>query len=122
MEIDKTTKEQPKEKLEGGITGKGFKKGQSGNPAGRPKGTENFSTKFRRFIEKVADQNDITPEEVEQQLLAVGYKNAKDGNYKFWKDLHDRVYGQATKVVEIDGKFEINEDAREKARKALGDI
>jgi hypothetical protein len=46
------------------VIGRPFKKGQSGNPEGRPKGTENFSTKFRRFIEKVADQNDITQEEV----------------------------------------------------------
>jgi hypothetical protein len=92
------------------------------NPYGRPKGVLNFATKFRAVVEKIAEKDGITPEQVEQELIAVGFKNAKDGNYNFWKDLHDRVYGQATKVVEIDGKFEINEDAREKARKALGDI
>ncbi len=92
-----------------------------GNP-GRPLGTLNFATKFRGLVEKIAENDGITPEQVEQELIAVGFKNAKEGNYNFWKDLHDRVYGQATKVVEIDGKLEINEEAREKARKALGDI
>ncbi len=99
-----------------------FQKGQSGNPNGRPPGALNFATKFKMLVEKIAEKDGITPEEVEQELIAVGFKRAKDGNYKFWKDLHDRVYGQATKVVEIEGKLEINEEAREKARKALGDI
>jgi hypothetical protein len=100
MEIDKTTKEQPKEKLEGGITGKGFKKGQSGNPAGRPKGALNFATKFRVFIEKVAEQEDITPEEVEEKLMAVGYKGAKEGDFRFWADIFNRVYGKPKDTIE----------------------
>jgi len=34
----KTTREQAKPKRLGGVTGKGFRPGQSGNPGGRPKG------------------------------------------------------------------------------------
>jgi hypothetical protein len=77
-----------------------FKPGQSGNPAGRPKGSENFSTKFRKFIEKVADQNEITPEEVEEQLMAIGYKEAKAGDFRFWADIFNRVYGKPKETVE----------------------
>jgi hypothetical protein len=89
------------------VIGRPFKKGQSGNPKGRPKGTENFSTKFRRFIEKIAENNKITPEEVEEQLLAIGYKEAKAGNYSFWRDLHDRVYGKPIQPMEHKGDVEI---------------
>ncbi len=36
-------------KTTGGITGKGFKKGRSGNPGGRPK-TAEFSAKVRDYL------------------------------------------------------------------------
>ncbi len=78
-----------------------FKPGQSGNPSGRPPGSLNFATKFRAFVEKVAENNEMTPEEIEEQLLAVGYKNAKAGNYNFWRDLHDRVYGKPEGSLDI---------------------
>jgi hypothetical protein len=83
-----------------------WKKGQSGNPAGRPPGTLNFATKFRKFIEKVAKQNDIKPEEVEEQLMAIGFKEAKAGNYNFWRDLNDRVYGKAKESIDLTSKGE----------------
>jgi hypothetical protein len=77
-----------------------FKPGQSGNPAGRPPGSLNFATKFRAFIEKVAKNNEMTPDEIEQQLLAIGYKRAKEGDYQFWRDLHDRVYGKPQQSID----------------------
>jgi hypothetical protein len=39
-DVDNTTQKQ-----RGGITGKGFLPGKSGNPDGRPRGTRNISTK-----------------------------------------------------------------------------
>ena len=36
---------------EGGITGKGFKKGKSGNPGGRPKGSKGFKERCRAFAD-----------------------------------------------------------------------
>lgn len=65
------------------------------NDAGKTAGALDFKTKWRIFISKVATQNNITPEEVEEQLLAVGFKQAKDANFQFWKDIHDRVYDKA---------------------------
>lgn len=46
---------------------------------GRPKGSEDFKTKWLRFIDKVAKSNNMTPEEIDEQLLAVGFKKAKEG-------------------------------------------
>jgi len=43
--------QRPKYK-EGGITGKGFKKGQSGNPKGRPKGIPSVKEEIAKIIKK----------------------------------------------------------------------
>lgn len=83
-----------------------WKKGQSGNPDGKPPGTLDFKTKWFKFVDKIAAQNDITPEEVEEQLLAVAFKQAKDANYQFWKDIHDRVHGKAGETLDITSKGE----------------
>lgn len=77
------------------------------NPNGRPKGAESFSTKWRKFIEKVAAQNNMTPEEIDEQLLAVGFKKAKEGDFQFYKDIHDRVHGKAVQPTELKGNIEV---------------
>lgn len=83
-----------------------FPKGVSGNPAGKPKGTESFSTKFYKVIDKLAKQNDLTPDEIEEQLILVGYKKAKEGDYQFYKDLHDRIHGKAPATIDLTTKGE----------------
>lgn len=70
------------------------------NPVGKPVGTIDFKTKWFRFIDKVAAQNNITSDEVDEQLLAVGFKQAKEANYSFWKDIQDRVHGTALQKSE----------------------
>jgi hypothetical protein len=70
------------------------------NPAGRPKGSLDFKTKFYNVVEKIAEQNDITPNEVEEQLMLVGYKKAKDGDYSFYRDLMDRVHGKPIQIIQ----------------------
>lgn len=80
------------------VTGKFIK----GNPGGgRPKGALDFKTKFYNVIEKLAKQNNITPDEVEEQLLLVGYKRAKDGDYSFYRDLMDRIHGKPVQPTEM---------------------
>ena len=64
------------------------------NPEGKKAGTLDFKTKWFNFIEKVAQQNDLTPDEVDEQLLAVAFKQAKDGDYQFYRDTQDRVHGK----------------------------
>lgn len=85
-----------------------FKPGQSGNPAGRPKGAIGFRTKWLQFIEKVAEENKVTPDEVERKLFAVAYKQMTEGNVKYWKDIQDRVYGMATQKIEHTGELTIS--------------
>ena len=70
-----------------------IKPGTSLNPNGRPKGAENFKTKWLRFIEKIADKNNLTVDDVDEQLLAVAFKKMKEADFRYWKDVQDRVYG-----------------------------
>ena len=83
------------------ITGK-FKEGNPGG--GRPSGSLDFKTKWNIFIEKVAAQNDMTPNEIDEQLLAVAFKRAKDGDYAFYRDTQDRVYGKPMQPTELSGR------------------
>lgn len=80
-----------------------FKPGQSGNPNGRPAGALSFSTKWRKAIEKIAEKTGTNPDDLEEQLLLVGFRKAKDGDYRFWGDIHDRVYGKPIQKQEIGG-------------------
>jgi hypothetical protein len=99
-----------------------FKPGQSGNPYGRPPGSLNFATKFRAFIEKVAKQNEMTADEIEQQLLAIGYKRAKEGDYQFWRDLHDRVYGKPQGSLDVTSKGDKISNTREEIKHAFNEL
>ncbi len=92
------------------------------NPEGKKAGTLDFKTKWLLFIDKVAEQNNITPEEVEEQLLAVGFKQAKDANYPFWKDIHDRIHGKAQDNLDVTSggeKIGISNEAQAKIDDAL---
>mgnify|MGYP006055707927 CR=1 FL=1 len=82
------------------VTGK-FVKGNPGG--GRPNGSLDFKTKFYKVIDKLAEQNNLTPEEVEEQILLVGYKKAKDGDYSFYRDLMDRIHGRPVQKQELTG-------------------
>ena len=86
-----------------------FKKGESGNPAGRPKDAISFKTKWLRFIDKIAEQNNLTPDEVDKQMLTVAYKQMQSGDFRYWHDIQDRVYGSAVSKVELDAHLSIDE-------------
>jgi len=98
---------------------KPFKKGQSGNPAGRPKGSRNFKTIFREAAKAVAEALRLgkEPEAVELEIVKRGIKQALKGNYSFYKDILDRLYGQAKQTIETEEKrvlVLIDEDENEK--------
>ncbi len=78
-----------------------LKKGVVLNPNGRPKGSESFATKWYRMVEKIADSNNITPDQVEEELLKVGYKRAKDGDYSFYRDAMDRIHGKPLQKTDL---------------------
>jgi uncharacterized protein YdbL (DUF1318 family) len=98
---DNTGKKQVKRNKKGQ-----FVPGFSGNYKGRPEGSENFRTKWENFLKEIAKQNELKPEDVEEQLLMIGFNRAKAGDFQFWKDIHDRIYGKP--ILSIDHSKGLN--------------
>jgi len=71
------------------------------NREGRPVGSKDFSTDFDDAVEELAKEEGITLSQARKDLLKVAYKHAKHGNYSFYKDIHDRIYGQATNKTDL---------------------
>lgn len=84
-----------------------FKPGQSGNPAGRPKGAKNFTTLFEKAVKEVAKKLELgeDPDAVEIQIIQRGIKEALAGKYPFYKDILDRYYGKAKESIELSGEI-----------------
>lgn len=80
--------------------GKPFKKGQSGNPKGRPLGTKNFSTLYKEAIIKIAKSVGKTPEELEIEIVEQGLRKARNGDIRFYIDTMDRLHGKAQQKVD----------------------
>lgn len=101
-----------------------FKKGfdPKRNLEGRPPEALNFKTKWLLFIDKIAKQNNITVDEVDQQMLSVAYKQMQSGDYRYWKDIQDRVYGQAVAKHEFDGNVTVSVELSDEDKKRLDSL
>jgi len=86
-----------------------FKPGQSGNPAGRPKGAKNFTTLFEKAVKEVAKKLELgkDPDAVEVQIIQRAIKEALAGKYPFYRDIFDRIYGQPIKTIDLTGDLKI---------------
>ena len=79
-----------------------WKKGDpSPNPSGRPVGTRNFQTDFDEVVEEIAKANNITNSEARKILIKKAYGEAKDGNFQYYKDITERVYGKVPDALDI---------------------
>lgn len=96
-----------------------FKEGESGNPNGRPLGQKNYATLYKEALIKLAKLNDKEPEELELELISKGIMNARSGDYRFYKDVLDRLLGQATQKTEMQGSMVVSVDIEEKANEAI---
>lgn len=72
-----------------------WKKGECGNPKGRPKGTSVTSR-----IKRILDENEG---QVSEALAKAMVKAALKGDHKFVKEILDRVEGKVTDNVELGG-------------------
>jgi hypothetical protein len=82
-----------------------FKKGESGNPNGRPKGTKNRSTIARQWLEvNQSLKNPLTGENEtmsQEDLMTLALiKKARDGDVGAYKALMDSGYGAPVQQIE----------------------
>ena len=71
-----------------------WKKGDpSPNPSGHPKGQRNYATIYRDAMILLAKRNNSTPEALETEMIANGAVLARKGDYRFFKDVLDRLHG-----------------------------
>lgn len=80
---------------------KPFKKGQSGNPKGRRKGQRDYRTLFWIALEHIANNHDMTAEQVEEALHVAGITRAIKGDFFFHQEILNRVYGKPTEKMDI---------------------
>lgn len=91
-----------------------YKKGQSGNPNGRPKGKRNRSLIAKQWLEVSQKiKNPITGEneELEQQdiMTLALIKKAREGDVQAYRELMDSAYGklpQQTDLTNSDGSLQ----------------
>lgn len=118
--VEKTTPEQPPKK-EGGITGKGFKPGQSGNPAGRPKGTVSVVEALRRKLEEVPNLKENKEKRTYLELLIAKMLQTAivKGDVSMIRDIVNRVDGMPRQTVEVTDERSAEIDAVKATLKKL---
>ena len=91
-----------------------FEAGVSGNPAGKPKGTEHSKTRLKRILDLVQKKrNPITGEEEEFTVLELMdmqmIAKALRGDQKAYQEVIDRLEGKPkqTSEVEVSGGMNI---------------
>ena len=85
---------------------KPFPKGVSGNPAGKPKGTEHSKTRLKRLLDLVQKKrNPITGEEEEFTVLELMdmqmIAKALKGDQKAYEAVVDRLEGKPKQTTDI---------------------
>lgn len=83
-----------------------WKKGESGNKNGRPKGQRNYETLYREALIQIGKSQDKTPEEIEELMHKSGLTKAIKGDYAFYRDVLDRLYGKPKQSVGLEGTGE----------------
>lgn len=86
------------------VVGTPFPPGVSGNPNGRPLGQRNYSTIYKEALKNLADLNNKTPDEIENEIIKKGLTMAIKGSYQFYKDIQDRMHGKAAENLDITTK------------------
>src|ERR1700680_4805568 len=98
MDTSKTTVKQ-REKRAGGVTGKGFQPGVSGNPNGRPR-TAKFSEAAREILAEIDAKSGETNAEC---LVRHCFKKATHGSARHLELLLAYAEGKAKQIIEASG-------------------
>ena len=91
-----------------------WKKGQSGNPKGRPKGVPTRKTIVRKWLE--ANESVANPITGQKELLSQAdimtlalIKRARGGDVAAYKELMDSGFGKNTEIVDLNADLKVSE-------------
>lgn len=98
------TTEKQRQRLLGGVTGKGFMPGESGNPNGRPKGTRNLNTIVTEALQKMAKDTKGNPMLIEEALVQKIIKMALDGDRKMIELIWNYRDGKPPQNIDVTSK------------------
>ena len=92
-----------------------YKKGQSGNPKGRPKGSKNRSTIVKEILSLMVQTKDNNGNEVWQSneylmVQAMVNKAIEKGDVSAFNALYDNLYGKLKDTVDMNTTETINHD------------
>lgn len=73
-----------------------WKPGQSGNPGGRPKGS-GVTDRLRKILAEGDNGKDVAG-----ALVKAALKAAEKGDFRFWKEIVDRVDGPVKQRIEAE--------------------
>ena len=77
-----------------------WKKGQSGNPSGRPKGIPSIEAAMRNRLSEVDDGKQLV-----DALVMTAIKKALKGDHRFWNSILERLDGKvADRLAGADGE------------------
>lgn len=94
-----------------------YKKGQSGNPAGRPKGSKNRSTIIKEILSLMVQVKDHNGDDVWQSneyrmVQAMVNKAIEKGDVAAFNALYDNLYGKLKDTVDMNTTEQVNHDFR----------
>lgn len=78
------------------------------NRNGRPTGAQSFSTKWKKFIDKVAEDTGKTPQEIDAEMYQTALDKARKGDYQFYRDIHDRIYGKPLQSMDLGANVNVS--------------
>jgi hypothetical protein len=81
-----------------------WKKGQSGNPKGRPLGARDRRTVIWAALKRIAEKKKMTPEEVEEALQVAGIEKGLKGSFFHYQEISNGLYGKITDKSEVEFK------------------
>jgi hypothetical protein len=94
-----------------------YKKGQSGNPKGRPKGAKNRSTIIKEILSLMVKKVDANGEAVWQSkeylmVEALVNKAIDKGDVNAFNAIYNNLYGNLKDTVDVNTTEEVNHDFR----------
>lgn len=78
-----------------------WKKGQSGNPKGRPLGARDRRTVIWEALKMIAEKKDMDPEAVEAAIQVAGIEKALKGSFLHYAEISNGLYGKIVDNMDI---------------------